>query len=150
MKIKTSELTGPALDWAVAKLEGGTVKPSSCSRCHYYEERQGLDDAIQYCHHPKMDFMDGSSADSWSSDYKTHKACPISDLTPATYSTDWAQGGPLIESAGIAISFGPQWTAVHNQRLGRCYYGPTPLTAAMRCFVASKLGDEIEIPEELL
>lgn len=28
--------------------------------------------------------------------------------------------------------------------------GPTPLIAAMRCFVASRLGDEIEIPEELL
>lgn len=29
-------------------------------------------------------------------------------------------------------------------------YGPTPLIAAMRCYVASKLGDEVEIPEELL
>ena len=27
--------------------------------------------------------------------------------------------------------------------------GPTPLIAAMRCYVASKLGDEIEIPTEL-
>jgi hypothetical protein len=27
--------------------------------------------------------------------------------------------------------------------------GPTPLIAAMRCYVASKLGDEIDIPEEL-
>jgi len=27
--------------------------------------------------------------------------------------------------------------------------GPTPLIAAMRCYVASKLGDEVEIPEEL-
>jgi hypothetical protein len=28
-------------------------------------------------------------------------------------------------------------------------YGPTPLIAAMRCYVASKLGDEVELPEEL-
>ena len=28
--------------------------------------------------------------------------------------------------------------------------GPTPLIAAMRCFVASKLGDEVDIPKELL
>jgi hypothetical protein len=28
--------------------------------------------------------------------------------------------------------------------------GPTPLTAAMRCYVASKLGDEVEVPDELL
>jgi hypothetical protein len=27
--------------------------------------------------------------------------------------------------------------------------GPTPLIAAMRCYVASKMGDEIELPEEL-
>jgi hypothetical protein len=27
--------------------------------------------------------------------------------------------------------------------------GPTPLIAAMRCYVASKLGDEVDIPEEL-
>ena len=28
--------------------------------------------------------------------------------------------------------------------------GPTPLIAAMRCYVRAKLGDEINIPEELL
>lgn len=28
--------------------------------------------------------------------------------------------------------------------------GVTPLIAAMRCYVASKLGDEIDIPEELV
>ena len=27
--------------------------------------------------------------------------------------------------------------------------GPTPLIAAMRCFVASRLGDEVDVPEEL-
>jgi hypothetical protein len=29
-------------------------------------------------------------------------------------------------------------------------HGHTPLIAAMRCYVASKLGDEVEIPDELL
>jgi len=28
-------------------------------------------------------------------------------------------------------------------------YGPTPLIAAMRCYVASKMGDEIDVPTEL-
>jgi hypothetical protein len=28
-------------------------------------------------------------------------------------------------------------------------YGPTPLIAAMRCYVEAKLGDEVEIPKEL-
>jgi hypothetical protein len=32
----------------------------------------------------------------------------------------------------------------------RCIeYGPTPLIAAMRCYVAAKLGDTVEIPEDL-
>lgn len=29
------------------------------------------------------------------------------------------------------------------------WQGPTTLIAAMRCYVASKLGDEVEVPEEL-
>jgi hypothetical protein len=29
-------------------------------------------------------------------------------------------------------------------------FGDTPLIAAMRCFVASKLGDEVDVPEKLL
>ena len=28
-------------------------------------------------------------------------------------------------------------------------FGPTPLIAAMRCYVSGKLGDEVDIPEEL-
>jgi hypothetical protein len=44
----------------------------------------------------------------------------------------------------------PKWQAecnsndYHNRQ-----HGPTPLIAAMRCYVASKLGDAVEIPEEL-
>ena len=35
--------------------------------------------------------------------------------------------------------------------LEMCYleHGPNPLIAVMRCYVASKLGDEVNIPEEL-
>jgi hypothetical protein len=29
-------------------------------------------------------------------------------------------------------------------------FGDTPLIAAMRCYVASKLGDEVEVPAELI
>jgi hypothetical protein len=100
MKVKTNELTGAALDWAVAKAIG---------------------------------------------EYR-----PVA--VPA-YSTDWAQGGPIIEREGISVarrgehSFSP-WGAV-LQGFEFDEEGPTPLIAAMRCYVASKLGDEVEIPEEL-
>jgi hypothetical protein len=66
------------------------------------------------------------------------------------YSTDWAQGGPIIEREKIALSYDTErfgWVA--SFYAGDDVFGGTPLIAAMRCYVASKLGDEIEIPEEL-
>ena len=64
-------------------------------------------------------------------------------------STNWAQGGPIIEREGIAIYLygDSQWNAHVG---GKEMVGTTPLIAAMRCYVASKLGDEVEIPQELL
>jgi len=101
MKIKTAELTGTALDWAVAKCEG----------------------------------------------YRLDLA-PEGSYTP---STDWAQSGPIIEREGLEIapSEGTTWRAMTGGSEGAIKFGPTPLIAAMRCFCASKLGDEVEIPKEL-
>ena len=66
------------------------------------------------------------------------------------YSTDWAQGGPIIERQEIElIPKGMHWDAYADEDFHVPYSGPTPLIAAMRCYVASKLGDEVEIPEEL-
>ena len=63
--------------------------------------------------------------------------------------TTWSQGGPIIEREKISVVEGmdDEWQA--GKRPFKFYYGPTPLIAAMRCYVASKLGDEVEIPEEL-
>lgn len=113
--IKTSELIGAALDWAVAKCEGHT----------------GL----------------------WIED-DLHGNLIIRPYTP---STDWAQAGPLIERGGITVSKEDGcWSAYFRDNLfendGSEHWqtGPTPLIAAMRCYVASKLGDEVNVPEELL
>jgi hypothetical protein len=66
------------------------------------------------------------------------------------YSTDWAQGGPIIEREKMRVAYNPD---EHTWEAGwDCYvkgWGDTPLIAAMRCYVASRLGDEVEIPEEL-
>ena len=74
-------------------------------------------------------------------------------------STEWAQGGPIIEREGMDLN--PHGVDSSN---GRTHWraaiqwldesdfegiGPTPLIAAMRCYVASKLGDEVEVPDEL-
>jgi hypothetical protein len=95
--MKTSELTGAALDWAVCVAEYG-----------------------------------------YGADYKTLR-----------FSTNWAQGGPIIERENIEL--GRTQTEWRAQRVDfPCVaYGPTPLIAAMRCYVASKLGDTVNIPEEL-
>jgi hypothetical protein len=79
-------------------------------------------------------------------------------------STNWAQGGPIIEREGITLSRNEQksfvgqqpWVSYFIEHLfmdeyeHEYQYGTTPLIAAMRCYVASKLGDTVEIPAELL
>jgi hypothetical protein len=65
------------------------------------------------------------------------------------WATDWAQGGPLIERECITVGPNPFGPAFAANLSDLDTYGPTPLIAAMRCYVASKLGDEVEIPEEL-
>jgi len=63
-------------------------------------------------------------------------------------SSNWAQGGPIIEREGIAIYLygNSEWNAHIG---GKESVGLTPLIAAMRCYVASKLGDEIDLPVEM-
>ena len=122
--MKTSELTGAALDWAVAKCEGGTGFWYD-SIATYWITIDGKDRAL---------------SKGWAKSYQP--------------STDWAHGGPIIEREELTLSYSPYdhvfygrtrpWCA---EKTGRTEYGPTPLIAAMRCYVASKLGDDVEVPE---
>ena len=110
MKIKTSELSGAQLDWAVAQIEG-----------------------------LETEFEDGPLF--LRGDY-------YNDGDPYKPSEDWAQGGPIIEREGIALGqTADGWEATCD---GDAYvYGKTPLVAAMRCYVFSELGDEVEVPDGL-
>ena len=67
-------------------------------------------------------------------------------------STDWSQGGPIIERELITLQpvVNPTGWMARSQKFDSVFEGPTPLIAAMRCYVASKMGDEIELPKELL
>jgi len=124
--MKTAELQGAALDWAVAKCEG---------RC--------TDMLPLYDDKP-----DGESF--WA----------LEGNTDCMYSTRWNAGGPIIERERIALNWETYDTGdlsvgvwVATVYAGESHIqgdGPTPLVAAMRCFVASKLGDDVEIPQELL
>lgn len=80
----------------------------------------------------------------------TFNGCtPQEVVEDARYSTSWAQGGPIIERQSIDIrNLCPgTWRA---EGFGNWYNGQTALIAAMRYYVASKLGDQAEVPGELL
>ena len=66
------------------------------------------------------------------------------------YVGDWSQGGPIIEREGISWHCGNK-SSWHAYMYGSAenFNGPTPLIAAMRCYVTSKLGNEVEVPKEL-
>lgn len=69
------------------------------------------------------------------------------------FSTDWSAGGPIIEHHIFRLSDydDPEdpgrWRAEGAD--GAEQYGPTALIAAMRAYVCSKLGEEVEVPDEL-
>lgn len=68
----------------------------------------------------------------------------------AAYSSNWADGGPIIESMRIAIRPDRDggWLARREGALDHqpWTHGPTPLVAAMRCFAIGELGEFIELP----
>ena len=129
--MKVSELTGHALDWVVAKCAGLLVP----------RERYG-----------KMVPSVVLDMEYWSNGDPMVRLNPCPDVYyRAEYdpSTNWEHGGPIIERERINLwNEGHDWEAsLYGKHI---VWGETPLIAAMRCYVASKLGDEVEIPAELL
>ena len=66
-------------------------------------------------------------------------------------STEWAIAGPIIERERLALIPGAPDTGNWGAHLGgplgaEILWGPTPLIAAMRAYVASKFGETIELP----
>jgi hypothetical protein len=123
MKIKTTELQREALDRMVAKAEGIELSNGCYNRL----------------------LIDG------------RMSAGQKMLTPYNPSTDWEQGGPIIEREWLDVTPWPnesredmRWQCKQHDSIDCVAFGPTPLIAAMRCYVASKLGDEVEVPDELL
>ncbi|MDL4862073.1 DUF2591 family protein [Halomonas elongata] len=72
------------------------------------------------------------------------------------FSTDWSQGGPLIERyigatqyEGDRDPIEPFYAETRCENMEAYANGPTPLIAAMRAIVAAELGDEVDVPDEL-
>ena len=66
-------------------------------------------------------------------------------------STSWSQGGPLLERAGLDLIRldDTHWSA-KNPFTQHIESGPTLLVAAMRCYVESKMGPVVDVPDELM
>lgn len=74
-------------------------------------------------------------------------------------STEWSHAGPIIERERITVNIGwtteqplaSIWTVKNKEGFAAFKQrGSTPLIAAMRCYVKSKLGDSVEVPDEFL
>ena len=109
MKVRTAELIGPALDWAVAKCEEEQDRKITVIR---------REDYVGKVIERETEF-DSGAYEWWSP------------------SRIWSQGGPIIERENLDKEFSEG-------------FGPIPLIAAMRCYVTSKLGHEVEVPDELV
>lgn len=133
IKVKVSELSGPALDWAVAKAEGLA-----------FVIRSGRPAFVQ-----EFDPELSCNEDS------------LKEWKCWTYfqpSTDWSDTGPLIDKYDPDERRLPErdrFAEVWLDRSGGDIEvghgrGPTRLIAFCRALVNAKLGKEIEIPDELL
>ncbi|MGS0941087.1 phage protein NinX family protein [Pseudomonas luteola] len=126
IEVKTNELEGAALDWAVAKVEGWEVEILP----------EGL-------------YRDASTGRKTKA--TGYRLWMVSDVEPCecTPSSAWSQGGPLIEKSRIELTFlrEQEWIAFTFD--AEYEAGATPLIAACRAIVAAKLGDTVQIPSEL-
>lgn len=130
MRVQVSDLSGQLLDMAVAKCED------------FVPFWDGINTLLKGTGPGVLILGPGSS--------------------PLNYSpsTDCDQGGPIIERERLCVGYRHQCDPEFCPTLDRntvCWarttagghlkYGPTLLIAAMRCYVASKLGNEVDIPD---
>lgn len=132
MKIKTSEATPAQINWMVAKATGML----DAGRVVVDFEYMSGHDPIRLNPRPDVYYASAYSP-----------------------TTNWGQGGPIIERERISIEYMPGagdagldvWIATRIEGSSVSEeQGPTPLIAAMRCYVASRLGDEVDVPDELI
>ena len=125
MMIETHKLAGQALDWAVATCLGGLYQARCAVRPSFWIWPDS--DPVRY----------------------SSKAPP--------YSIDAGCAQPIFEAHRISILWRSEiseWWAccdgqdpVDEEVLG--IFGPTQLIAGLRSLVQARMGDEVEIPEEL-
>jgi len=124
IEVKTRELQGAALDWAVAKVEGFIDDPES------WLYGAGLERIMAGTFRPSTHWSQGGPL--------------IEQLGIEVFCNLSAEQASRFKDAS------PDWRACMNQGRSEHSYGPTPLIAAMRCLVATMRGDTVQVPAELL
>lgn len=154
MKIKTPELSGLALDWAVDVASGNTpiIVPFKNSKGYaVYQAQWARCQGIR-----SLYSSDWAQAGPLIGQARINLVSVEGEYNPQlagtaeAFSTYWvAEVGRLRPTE----TYGPQgddWGSVFQVDGYQPITGPTPLIAAMRAYVHARLGEEIEIPETLL
>lgn len=149
MKVKVSSAEGPVLNWMVAKAKGYDIRNNACVWFLPFEAES--DDLLQFiCMADDTEHAREQCEDAYPNCTVDH----VEYICRFEPSTNWSQGGPIIEKNALAVTAGGKrpiaWQAWIPNGHGHRQPGPTPLIAAMRCYVASKLGEEVEVPDELI
>jgi hypothetical protein len=131
-------LSGTALDWAVAKAYGkyaGDMPTYYPIRIFVGTEKEAI---VGY-----QVYLDPEERDEFG-------------MIAFEPSTNWGQAGPIIDREKIEIKYLDVCVAqiwyrdgIGSDNIVAKGVGETSLIAAMRCYVASKLGNEVEIPLDL-
>jgi Protein of unknown function (DUF2591) len=128
MKIKVSEASGVVLDYLVVVARGFDVYHNAT--------------------------MNGCVIEGfWVSGYYPGDLNSWVPLNTLTHSTSWHLGGPIIDREEITIDYRDNETLARIWKKDNYIQSYAEkrqgLIAAMRCFIVSKLGDEVEVPDEL-
>ncbi|MFG5778246.1 phage protein NinX family protein [Comamonas sp. J-3] len=136
--VQTSKLNGAALDYAVAVALGYTIAgaadeygytrwrtPENCELCYPFEP---------------------------SSDYATGFGIAVKNrigISPPTARVHRI-GGPNAGWGASGVWTASTWHAGVDGKRNVAWHETEPLVAAMRCYVASKLGSEVDVPDCLI
>ncbi len=122
MKVKTSELEGVALDLLVAK-------------CWYRDRKVEITEGKTGVRVLRDPTYDGSEHHHW---------------FIFRGSTDWAQGCPILVREKICVDYMLNGDCLAVSRLTEKQgWAHDTLVAGLRCYLASELGDEVDVPNEL-
>lgn len=136
MKISTQALTGNNLNWAVATALGGKIMIEPTGQIFV-----NLGEGYEYFTPDSDDAQAGAIMDRFGIGtlYRTRTACRPADWFATADDQD-------AQTSYEGESFEPTFMVSASDG----YYGPTRRIAAMRCFVGSRLGSVVDVPDELV